>query len=410
MALTAVKELFKYCSLVFFFFLFIYAPPFRALPVNISTVFFIPILYISLIRNHFKLSAVQDFFSAEFFLLLTILIYISILSIWGDVGFGWMFFVLVLLNFPTIVFLVVMNGRRGFDNFSKILIDASFFAGTLTVLLFFAPELNNLIKFSILKYDEEMMQFQLFRGFGVADELLFSYSIAQAIAFHLCLNGNFSWLKKIVYLSTLFFSIVLNAKIGILFCGFALFLYMFGSGLSFRRKLLIVAACFALLFFGFTLGDEESTFIVQLNGFYNEISAGSGSSGGESSLVTLFTEMLFLPDDFIGLMFGRGVYLFASTSGRASDSGWVLILHFGGFLLTSLVLLFLAIVIVRLVKYKKLSLAVFVAVVFFAANLKGLFFAPKPGMRMFLLLYFFIIYDCMAKKRAVSLKGSGLIK
>ncbi len=410
MAVTAVKELFKYCALVLFFFLFIYAPPFRAFPVNISTVFFIPILFVFFIRYHFKISAVPDFFSTEFFLLSAILIYISFLSVYGDVGFGWMFFVLVLLNLPAIVFLVVMNGGRGFDNFSKILVDASFFAATLTVLLFFSTELNNLIKFSLLKYDEEMMQFQLFRGFGVADELLFSYSIAQALAFYLCLNGNFSWLKKIVYLSTLFFSIVLNAKIGILFCGFALFLYMFGSGLSFRRKLLIAVACFALLFFGFRLGDEESTFIVQLNSFYNEISAGSGSGVGESSVVTLFTEMLFLPDDFIGLMFGRGVYLFASTSGRASDSGWVLMLHFGGFLLTSLVLLFLVIVIVRLVKYKKLSLAVFVAVVFLAANLKGLFFAPKPGMRMFLLVYFFVIYDCMARKRAISLKESGVNK
>lgn len=400
----------NYCLLILFVFLFVYAPPFRFLPVNISTLLCFPILFAYFFKNKFCFLGIRNLYSIEFFLLAIILIYVSFLSVYGDFGFGWAIFVLVLLNVPAVVFFTSMNGRCGFDGFSKILVDASFFAAAITVFLFFFPELNSFIKFSLLKYDEEMMQFQLFRGFGIADELLFSYSIAQAIAFYLCLNGNFSWVRKLIYLSTLFFSIVLNAKIGILFCGFALFLYLLGEGLSFRNKILIVAASFALLFFVFRLGDGDSVFVVQLNNFYNEIAVGNGSNVGESSVVTLLTEMLFLPDDFFGLIFGRGVHLFALAGGRDSDSGWVLLLHFGGFVLTSLVILFLMAAIIRLIKHGKSSLAVFFAVVFFVANLKGLFFAPKPGMRMLMLVYFFVVYDCMARKCAESLKESGVNK
>lgn len=379
---------------VFLIFLFIYGPPFNSFPLNISTVLFFPLLCLFVSKRKFEALSLFKIFSVEIYILCLILSYVLVVSVLGDFGFGWMYLILVLLNFPTACFIVALNAWRSFDGFSRLLIDISFLAGVVSIYLFFFPELNHWVKFTLLKYDEGMMQFQLFRGFGMADELLFSYSIAQAFGFYLCLMTPLSWLRKIVYLCVIFTSIVFNAKIGILFCLLALLLYYKSGNIPNKVKIYFSIFMLGVVISGLTyFEDEEYLFLVQLMHFYNEVTVGGGSNDGELAVVTLFSEMFFLPEGFFGLIFGRGVNIFASTRLGSSDSGWVLLLHFGGFILIFLVLLLPIFIFARLVKYRRISLAIFILLVFAIANVKGLFFAPKPGMRMMLLLYIFAVHD-----------------
>jgi len=322
-----------------------------------------------------------------------ITIYTFVISTYGNLNLAQNFIILILINIPAILIIITTRTNAESNQFYLDLVHTSVLASTISIFLFFLPEFNSYIKFSVLKYDEQMMQFQLFRGFGLTDELLFSYSIAQSIAFYLCLKAQLPPLKKITYLGAIFFSIAINAKIGILFCCFALLILLLDKETTMKIKLFLLSTPIFVIIPFIYLNNEDSVFILQLISFYNEIMGGGSSSTEESSVATLLNEMLFLPDKFFSLIFGYGVYLFGLETGRATDSGWILILHFGGILLTLLILFLIIIMTIRLIYYKEITLALFLALIFLMANLKGLFFAPKPGMRMFLFVYLFTIYN-----------------
>lgn len=376
-----------------FLYIFIYGPPFRALPVNISTILFFPVLLFYITKKRLTIKKTSAIYPLETALLAMITLYALIVSIYGNLNLAQNFIILTLINIPTILIIITERKNNQKNQFYLELVHTAVLASTITIYLFFFPELNNYIKFSVLKYDEQMMQFQLFRGFGITDELLFSYSIAQSIAFYLCLRIQLSALKKITYLCLIFFSIVINAKIGILFCSLAFAISILDKKTSLKIKLIFLLIPFILTIPLLYLNSDDSLFLTQLISFYNEIMGGGSSDTYESSVQTLLKEMLFLPDKFLSIIFGDGVYLFGLETGKATDSGWILILHFGGILLTLLVLFLLIVIAIRLFYYKEIALAIFLATIFLIANLKGLFFSPKPGMRMFLFVYLFTIYN-----------------
>lgn len=397
----------KHSFTVFLLYLFIYGPPFRAFPINVSTILSALFLAAYFSKRRVNPLALPTSYLADYILLSLIFIYTIFLSIIGDLQLGQLFFILILFNFTATLAIATPNTHKDIDLNLYKLIQAAVFAGALTIILFILPDVNTWVKFTLLKYDEEMMKYQLFRGFGVADELLYSYSIAQSIAFYLCLHSNYTPLKKILFCGIIFSSIVLNAKIGILFCALALLLYLLSGRSSIKAKSNIAAATTALLFIALSFLNETNTFVIQLTYLYNEVSGNTESSPDSSSVNTLFNEMIFLPNTPWETIFGRGASVFG-LNGQSSDSGWILMLHYGGAVLALLVFLYCLLLTFRLLKQKKILLALFLFTLFVVANVKGLFFAPKPGMRMFLLAYFLSTYG--VHKRVLRTFGTDQLK
>lgn len=381
-----------YCIL----FLYVYGPPFTSLPINISSLIMIPVALMVFSQRN---SATRKLLVSKQALVLGItLIYLLLVSTYGSIVLSASFIVLICANIPTAAFVVQLSARYGRDFFLQAIINIAFFSSLLSIALLFSPEFNEILKFEILKYDSEMMQYQLFRGFGLSDELLFSYSIAQSIAFYVCLNFRMSMSRKTIYLAAMFVSIVVNAKIGIVFILFALLMKLLDGTVRMQIKILFISGAALVAYLIHSTFDSDVILVVQLQAFLNEISLGGLDNEVELSIETLFSDMFFLPRGLLTQLFGDGSYVFASNSVReASDSGWVILLHFGGVFLVSVVLLMLLAISVRLYSVGQGHLAIFLAVIFVVANMKGLLLAPKPGMRMFLLCYFYLVCNCSLK-------------
>lgn len=109
--------------------------------------------------------------------------------------------------------------------------------------------------------------------------------------------------------------------------------------------------------------------------------------------------MLFMPEEALQLTVGNGENVFGSSGGRKpSDSGWIILLHYGGVTLFLLVLALILLATARLMKSGQIGLAMMFSSVFLLSNLKGLFFAPKPGLRFLILIYIYSIVANQSKK------------
>lgn len=383
-------------------FLYIYGPPFSGLPINISTLIFFPLLLIALFRRKMLRNFSPLLFKWEMLLLIFMLSYSCILAAYSQqLDLFFLFFVLIIFSLPSAYLISNIADNHQSGALISALINAAFIAALISICLMFYPELNHFVKFSLLKYDEELMQYQLFRGFGLSDELLFSYSITQSVALYFCLISKKKIASKAIYGAAILISIAVNAKIGLV-CSLIVFIIaIIKSKMDFKKAFKFIAVIST--FFIFLLNTPVIGDLVgdQLFSTVNEISGGALDDGAaESSTHTLLNEMLFIPNNVVDIVFGNGLSIFGQGK-RSSDSGWVLIIHYGGlFFFVSTLILILACVI-RLINIREVGFAFVFVAVFFLANTKGLFFAPKPGLKTLALVYFSMIIGNYSKPKRI---------
>lgn len=394
-----LKEILGQVMLVGLIYIYIYGPPFSVLPVNISTLLFFPMLAWWAIASQKVKPQFENRFNTEIILLLIILCDVSLLAIFSQqmILFS-MILILVMFSVPTAYFIVVLTQKYSKVPLTGIFVNAAFIASVISISLLFDLELNNYVKFELLKYDEEMMKFQLFRGFGISDELLFTFSVVQAFAVYFCLVSRYSVLRKSLYIVALIVSIAVNAKIGLLFVFVAVVVAMIQIRVRLvsilEGGLIVVPLIFAMA----TMPEIEELVSMQLESFANELSWGE-VDGGSDLTVEGLSRMLFIPEEVQQLVVGNGMSLFNITNGgQTSDSGWIILLHYGGLVLFLLVLLLMFVATLRLIRCGKIGLAVIFASVILLSNLKGLFFAPKPGMKLAILIYIVSIMASEGRK------------
>ncbi len=379
-------------------FLFVYGPPFRSLPINISAL--LSLLAYSHLLYMGKLGEVFYVFRREMLLLFFLCLYSVFVSVFSGEAVNYSIFIILFLNIPVCCWLFYCFMRAssslGVDSyfyFVKMLAVIAAASAILSLIMWVNQDFGNYVKFGIMKYDADLMKYQMHRGFGLSDELLFSYSLVQGCIL-LIVVGCFGLSVSTLVLSALvFLSISVNARIGyVLFLGL-----LFLPGVwSLKNWLLVICVALFFMVILFFAGNIAILDFVydQFEYFYNDVTGRTGNS----TLSVLFGKMFFLPDTVLGLLFGTGENVFYREAG-SSDVGYVILLHFGGVLYLVGVLAFFALCFVR-GKRVGGDFVSLIAILLMAlmANFKGLFFAPKPGLHLFLVVYVFYILSALYRK------------
>lgn len=399
--------------IVLVLYLYIYSPPFKVFPLNISLFFIIPAL-IYIFRNK-KIKFILLSFKIEILLLLILVSYSFLL---GVIGSEFSFFFNNLLFLIQIIpvsvwlfyFIEQITTKKNIDLFHSL----TLYIGIIAVLAslisiwgFIIPELGLYFKYDLQKYDQYLWRYQEHRGFGIADELLFSYAIVQGIILIIILQTSKSILLNIFCFLLISFSIILNARIGLIVFVFLPFVLL--SRKSWLKFIIGSALFFIVINLTdlYTLIEENirdplefaSSFFIQSGNFL------SGSTNTEANTFdTLFGRMVVLPETWYELLFGSGRNIFMNTT-KSTDVGYFLMLNFGGLIYMSIFTLFACYLFYRLIKsntYYPL-ISYLIIFVFIISNIKGLFFAPKPGMKLIMLLYVWFI---LSKKQLLTIDKS----
>lgn len=384
-------------------YLYIFSPPFRVLPFNISLLFVIP-AFVFFFRKA-KIKYYFSVFKIEFLLLFLLCSYSFL------VGLKYLEFTFFLTNLifliqiiPVSIWLYYLLGQIS----SKLSIDffkgltlclgiVSITASLISILGFAIPELGIYFKYNLQKYDEYLWRYQEHRGFGIADELLFSYAIVQGIILILILNTSRNVFLNFICFLLISFSIIINARIGLIVFAFLPFVLL-------RRKvfgkyiigvlLIFLIMAFTNLYYYFTseylIGALifGSSFFQEFLVFFSGVPFSGLPFKEETTFDMLFTYMWVIPETVSELFFGTGKFIFMYGA-KTTDIGYLLMLNFGGLIYISIFALFSFYMFVRLIKsninYPLISYLIIY--VFLVANIKGLFFAPESGMKLIILLY-----------------------
>lgn len=239
-----VKEKLQFSILCLIVYLYIYGPPFRFLPVNISLLLSL-IPFLTLLHDKKIFHHVINTFRAEVFSLFLISVYCIFIGALNHAEYVFYSpFIIFLFYFPMSIWLSLkLSDSLQGDFYSDKLIKKVVFtlaictlvSSLISIFLFLNPELNTYIKFQVLKYNETIWQYQLHRGFGIADELLFTFSIVQASVLILYIIYFPVGVFSLILFITVLVSILLNARIGLLFLMFLPFAFNYNLRTLFNR-------------------------------------------------------------------------------------------------------------------------------------------------------------------------------
>lgn len=401
-----MSKIFHNGIVIILLYLYIYSPPFRIMPFNISLLLIFPAFYY-ILKND-KLGELLFTFKNEIEI---IVILCSYSFLFGLLNFEFSLFInnlhflfqLIPVSF-WFYYLIIKNKNPRPYNYNSLVEfkDLAFFLGIIAILAsaisiigFFVPELGQYFKFDLQKYDKFMWRYQMHRAFGIADELLFTYSIVQGIVLIIILYTSKNILLNIFCFTVITFSIIINARIGLIVFAFLPFVL-------FRKKIVIqtITACLIIIvityFTGFyvLLTKYISGPLKNAASFFME--SGIFLTGDKSktfnTLNFMFDKLVVFPDKWYELLFGTGEYIFVKGA-KTTDIGYLLMLNFGGIAYMLIFGVFVVYIFYRLFKcninYPVISYLILF--VFITSNIKGLFFAPKPGMKLIMLIYVFFV-------------------
>lgn len=381
-------------------YLYIFQPPF----ISRTGYFFIEFL-IFLIFIVFKPSVfIKIFkkFKKEYLLFLIILFY----SLLRDLlkGEQVFFFKMFLWFFQTFIFSILIVSFFEVKKITKKIpeIFSLFYwsvisAGFMSFCLLIIPSFYSFYNSLIIKDPSITYNLLVYRGYGVSENLTFTYSYLLGIF----TGYTFLLLNKrsiyIVFLPFLLVGTLFNARIGFL----PIFIFSVILLLQKKKiKSILVALIFLLLIVSILPNLEIFKYFEHnknwISGFFIDILnffSGEKSYGSGSSLKVLTDDFIIIPETPIDLIFGRGINLFLSFKGRFSDIGYINQLNYGG--ITFLTLLFLLFI----VQFKRLKsffglknwFVIVFSISILVLNFKGSAFASTPGARFLYTMYISMI-------------------
>lgn len=384
-------------------YMYIYSPPVTFLPFGLIQ-FLVPISYIYILNKN--VAKFLYLFKTEIWLIFIITTYSMFRAFFsGDPTFFYDNLQLLIGVLPITFFItefVIVISQNDISGAENILINnfinVSFFASLITLFLILNPEAADIMRNKILR-SGDISYDSMYRSFGFASSLVYSYAIVQGIAVAFLLFK----LKKISFVQALFnlliiisivISILYNARTGF-FPIFAALIYLLFTRGNVKLYLFIVIF---LLAFNYILFDSSyaSFFSENLNWslkFFTETGDFISQKGGNQiTYHALLSDMLFLPDNTSDLLFGVGYDIFTKGM-HTSDVGYVRDIFFGG--LTYLFLLFSLIFYMfkrmfLISKYRWYSFIFIVTTII--CEIKGLFISDHSAFRLFLLFYISFIY------------------
>lgn len=379
---------------------FIFNPPLVFLPVGITKIIYV------LAFPFFMLSAVNKLYWRKFKSVTILMLVYIFYTFLVHIGFSsqTQFFqrscLMLFESFFTAYVIAYYLVKYFKDKADLIILWTAIVASAISTLLVMRPDLRMAANELFPLPNEERLQFLLtFRGFGIADDLLFSYSIALSVGLCICMKYARNNMLYYIFIVLFFFGIFFNARIGMVpILIYLIFIVVLEHKFSLLMRLSIVAILLVFLFKNSGILGEHTNTMEWLMDGGNEISfLLKGETGEKLGTFDALSKMLIVPDTLFGLIFGTGENIYLAKNN--SDIGYILQLNYGGIIQ---VLLFLFIVIALYRKLKKNVSSenrwfcmVFIGT-FLICNVKGLFFSTISGIRMLMLLFF--VYTLSRKK------------
>ena len=282
-------------------------------------------------------------------------------------------------------------------NTVRYIVDLAVVGALISSACVFFPGINRFVYSNFEIAESEIKDVtDLFRGFGISEDLEGSYGMLQGIFMALLILNLKDYKKAVLILPFLLISVLLNARTGLIISLVGIIVVLFAQS-NFKKliRLGIVIAVVSLLIFNFyylfNLNEDSISFVTR---FFDEfVTMSENKSMDDTTAGILFGRMMIFPKDPFAWVFGTGVNLFLMPTGKNSDIGYIIQLNYGGliylFLLSSFVF--------GVAKYIKRSfsfeLAVLLIVSLAISNFKGNIFPLSGFLRLLMLVYMISIQN-----------------
>ena len=223
----------------------------------------------------------------------------------------------------------------------RILLIVSSLASIITFLCFLKPEWNMYVRFQLQSLSDYLQEND-FRGFGISEGLTYAYGVIQGMTISI-------WILKrkydkwyALFVPFVLFSILVNARVGILIPVSFFFIYMLCER---NMKIFLLSVCsmllIVLLLYSFDIGRYNEQTVVWLEDFLEEfVSLYTNGVQNSGTINALIGRMIILPDTLSEWIFGSGEYVYGRYY-RNSDVGYIIQLNYAGLIYITLLIILL---------------------------------------------------------------------
>lgn len=392
---------FKNILLLLFLYLFINNPILQITDGIGSIKLLYPIAILYLFINRKATIYFIKLFKTEVFIFFLIFLFTVFRTVLGGDGtyiriMGVAFFENIFIS----IFLVIFIQKLKNSNMLSSLVIVGAVGGIISSVALLNPSFNFFLKgIQILS---DFSSDALFRSFGLADGLTYSYGISQGIILSVLILNSKDRLKYFLFSPLFVISCLFNARTGILIVAIVLLYEIF---ISRRIKLFLIWLIIIVSVIIFY--DKLSSYINNDQGtawvtdFFLQISDifTNSSKADFSTTDVLFKNMVVLPENTLEWLFGNGKYNYLNNVKR-TDIGFFLQLKYGGVFFTLILYLIPFLMVFKTYKFKDLRwFSVLLLISFFVANIKGDFIPNTGAFRLLFLIYIYLWYN---KKISVS--------
>lgn len=381
---------------IIYIYIFLYSPVLNGIPIP-TPLFLLPVTYVFFFNKIRVISRFFLLFKTEITILFVLLIYVFFLDfIYGRNVYFTHVFYYIFEVFPLSYFIVDFFLKKSDkESFFKLLILVGAIAAAISVLSYLSPSINNFLAYFLKGND--LTDSSLGRNYGFASGFLYPYPLCQGIVAVLALKMMSVNKIYIIPFLLIFFSIVINARIGLL----PIVLYLL---MNLKFKSIIYSGLFI---FSFIIANTAGLFskyqeLIDWNliMFYDSsdyfFNTNYGIYGSDGSFFTFIIEnFLVYPSTTFGWIFGELREVFSDPI-KNSDIGYINDLIYGGLILVILIMFFFFKISMRLWQIKGKESKLFAMLffgVFLIANIKGEFFRPSPANRVIMLIFVYLIYN-----------------
>lgn len=289
-------------------------------------------------------------------------------------------------------------------NTVRYILDLAVIGALISSACVFFPGINQFV-YSNFEIGESVIKdvTDLFRGFGISEDLEGSYGMLQGIFMALLILNLKDYKKDVLILPFLLISVLLNARTGLIISLVGIIVVLFAQS-NFKKliRLGIVIAVVSLLIFNFyylfNLNEDSISFVTR---FFDEfVTMSENKSMDDTTAGILFGRMMIFPKDVFAWVFGTGINLFLMPTGKNSDIGYIIQLNYGGLIYICLLFSFVFLTVRYIKRSFSFELAILLIVALAIANLKGNIFPISGFLRLMMFVYMISVNYKLAIKQA----------
>jgi hypothetical protein len=364
-------------------YLYLHNPVFASLGFG-SIKLLYPLLLVILVDKTSTRLMVQN--KSLIFLYVVLILYCGLRTIaGGDSQYIYSTFVALIELVLMPIVLVSICYRLRVD-FVKQILFVGCLSCVITMLAMMIPSIKDLQ--TSLLMENEYLERNTYRGFGLSDGLTYSYGFVLAIIGILSLNYYKQYKWAIILLPFIALSILVNARTPFIVLALSLVLFLTakskGGGNKGRIVTIILIAFLSLPL----LVDMSEGTAYFINQFFLEIEGviTGNNQADYSTFDTLFADMFILPNNFFEWVVGTGESLYLAHN--STDIGWLLQLNYGGIVYMLLISIIVCLFLKNIPKGLLLSSFILCILI---GNTKGDFLSNSGGFRLISLLsiYYF---------------------